>query len=109
MLVQVDVAGGTAVQIPGEFPAVQLQLVQHIPLRVLPAEEVAVVAISRDEQFFRFIPCGVLHAEIFRGHHFTIPHDILSTIPAVCLIDWLENCFGIFHIVKVVGVRLYPQ
>lgn len=105
VLVQVDMACAAAVQVAGKRPAVQLELVEDVDGGVFHAEEVAVVAVAGDKQLVLAIPCGVLDAEIFGGHHFCVPKDAGASGGTIGLIDRLENGLGISDILRVSGVR----
>lgn len=87
MLIQIDVAGRASIKIAGEIPAMELQLVQHIDFRIFDGEKVTVVAIARDKQLILAIPCGILDAEVFCGHHFGIPQNAVAAAFTVCVID----------------------
>ena len=66
MLIQIDMTGAAAIQISGEFAAVQNELVEHIALGVFYDVEIGIVAIARDFISIAAIPCGEFDTEVFR-------------------------------------------
>ena len=83
MLVQIDMAGAAAVQIPGEGFTVEPQLVQNVHRRVLGDEEIVVVAVARHIELAFFVPRSVLHAQPLGRHHLGVEHQLAGARGAI--------------------------
>lgn len=102
MLLQIDVAGGAAVQVLRERPAVQLQFVLHVDAGILHAEEVAVVAVAGHIQLAPLIPRGVLHAQSLGRDELGVPKNArLAPRPAIRFVDRLQYRFRVGDVLGV--------